>query len=92
MTMKTYSVTLGAPGGVSRVVRVPSPTDVQAGDAARPLMQQDESILEINEVEGDDAHALDGAPPRSQAAELAPVTPGFAAAPEPGPSKDDDRG
>ena len=84
MRMKTYSVTLGAPGGATREVRVPSPTDVQAGDAARPLMQQDESILSITEVETDTGLTLDAPPPKSQAAELAPVTPGAAAAPQPG--------
>ena len=84
MSMKTYSVTLGAPGGATREVRVPSPTDVQAGDAARPLMQQDESILSITEVETDAGQTLDAPPPKSQAAELAPVTPGAAAAPQPG--------
>ena len=92
MSMKTYSVTLGAPGGATREVRVPSPTDVQAGDAARPLMQQNESILSIIEVENDASQSLDAAPPKSQAAELAPVTPGAAAAPEPGKAGADDYG
>ena len=81
MSLKTYAVTLGSPGGETRAVRVTSPTDVQAGDAARPLMSQGESILEIRQT---DAEApVDAGPPLSQAAELAPVTPGFAAAPEP---------
>lgn len=84
MSMQTYSVTLGAPGGGTRQVRVPSPTDVQAGDAARPLMQEDESIVSITEIETDASQTLDAPPPKSQAAELAPVTPGVAAAPEPG--------
>ena len=84
MSMKTYSVTLGAPDGATRQIRVPSPTDVQAGDAARPLMEEGESILEITKIENDETQVLDGAPPKSQAAELASVTPGVASAPEPG--------
>ena len=92
MSMKTYRVTLAAPGGATREVRVPSPTDVQAGDAARPLMQEDESILSITEVEDDGTRPLDAAPPKSQAAELAPATPGFAAAPQPGAAGADDHG
>jgi len=79
MTIKTYAVQLGATDGVKREVIVPSPTDVQAADAARPLMRQDESILSITEV--DDADHIDGAVPETQAAELASETPGFAAAP-----------
>ena len=82
MSLKTYSVTLEAAGGATRTVRVASPTDVQAGDAARPLMAQDESILEIVETDAD--APVDAGPPLSQAAELAPVTPGLAAAPQPG--------
>jgi len=74
MSMKTYCVTLAEPGGATREVRVPSPTDVQAGDAARPLMQGNESIVSITEVEDDGSRPLDAAPPKSQAAELAPAT------------------
>jgi len=81
MTMKTYAVTLGSPGGPSREVLVPAPTDVQAGDAARPLAKDTESILEIRQVQ--DAEQLDAEPPKSQAAELAPVTAGAASAPGP---------
>lgn len=83
MSLKTYAVTVGAPGGPSRVITVASPTDVQAGDAARPLMSETESILKIAVEHGDSA-APDAGPPRSQAAELAPVTPGVAAVTEPG--------
>lgn len=90
MSMKTYAVTLGAAGGTLRDVIVASPTDVQAGDAARPLMTQGESILEIRET---DAEApVNAGPPLSQAAELAPVTPGFAAAPQPRSTGDTDNG
>lgn len=92
MSMKTYSVTLEASDGATRQVRVPSPTDVQAGDAARPLMREDESILTITEVDADGAAPLDAAPPKSQAAELAPVTPGAAAAPQPGTAEAGDHG
>jgi len=92
MTMKTYSVTLGGPGGATREVRVPSPTDVQAGDAARPLMQEGESIVTITEITGDSSPPLDAAPPKSQAAELAPVTPGVAAAYQPDTTGSDDHG
>lgn len=82
MSLKTYSITLGAPGGATREVKVVSPTDVQAGDAVRPLMFEGESILEVRETL-DDLRTIDAGPPMSQAAELAPVTPGAAAAPQP---------
>lgn len=75
--MRTYKVTLVS-GGQTREVRVPSPTDVQAGDAAAPLMRSGEAIQSIEEVE-DDGGGLDAAPPKTQAEELAPVTPGAAA-------------
>ncbi|MFJ6023095.1 hypothetical protein ACIQC9_00685 [Brevundimonas sp. NPDC092305] len=91
MTIRTYSVTLGAEGGLTRDVRVASPTDVQAGDAARPLMSQGESILSIVEIAAADPSAQ-AEPPKSQAAELAPVTPGAAAAPLPGGVEDNDYG
>ena len=84
MSLKTYSVTLGTKGGETRNVTVTSPTDVQAGDAARPLMSEGESILEIRETHTD--APVDAGPPLSQAAELADVTPGFAAAPQPNQS------
>jgi hypothetical protein len=81
MMMKTYAVQLGATEGAEREVVVQSPTDVQAADAARPLMRQDESILSIAVIEDTDVERVDGAPPKTQAAELASQTPGFAAAP-----------
>ena len=77
MTMRFYRVTLER-DGESRDVRVASPTDVQAGDAASPLMKPGESISAIEEVEDDGTQAADALPPKSQAAELAPVTPGAA--------------
>ena len=91
MSLRAYAVTVGIEGGPTRDVRVVSPTDGQAGDAARPLMAQDESIVAITEVE-DDAVPADAGPPTSQAAELAPVTPGEAAAPEPGAPLENDYG
>lgn len=69
--------------GQTRDVRVPSPTGVQAGDAAASLARPGEEIQSIEEVEDDGLQQVDGPPPQSQAAELAPVTPGMASAPAP---------
>lgn len=79
MTQKIYEVTLETASGDTRTVAVPSPTGVQAGDAARPLMQEGEAILKITELPEGDERDLDGGLPKSQAEELAPVTPGAAA-------------
>lgn len=79
MTQKTYEVTLENASGDTRIVAVPSPTGVQAGDAARPLMEESEFILDITELPEGDVPDLDAGPPHSQAEELAPVTPGAAA-------------
>lgn len=54
MSMRIYNVTVGREGGPTRVVKVPSKTDVQAGDAAVTQMSEDESILSI--VETDDPY------------------------------------
>ena len=51
MTMRIYKVTVGRPGGETRVIKVPSKTDVQAGDAAVTRMSQGESILSIEETD-----------------------------------------
>lgn len=51
MTMRIYKVTVGRRGGETRVVKVPSKTDVQAGDAAVTRMSQGESILSIEETD-----------------------------------------
>ena len=79
MSMKIYEVTLGR-DGTTRTVRVPSETDVQATDAAMPLALPGESVMQVKAVEAygtqDD---LDAVPAKSQAAELADVTPGAAA-------------
>ncbi|HEV2081633.1 MAG TPA: hypothetical protein VGR32_04175 [Brevundimonas sp.] len=79
MTLRVYEVTLGR-DGQTRTVRVPSETDVQATDAAMPLALPGESVMSVKEVDdytGQDD--LQGVPPKSQAAELADVTPGAAA-------------
>lgn len=49
--MRIYNVTVGRPGGESRVIKVPSKTDVQAGDAAVTRMSETESILSIEETD-----------------------------------------
>jgi hypothetical protein len=79
MTMRVYEVTLGR-GGEIRTVRVPSETDVQATDAAMPLALPGESVLGVKAV-GDytTQDDLNAGPAKSQAAELAEVTPGAAA-------------
>ncbi len=45
--MRIYRVTVGVEGGPSRVLKVPSKTDIQAGDAAVTRMAEGESILSI---------------------------------------------
>ncbi len=95
MTLKTYHVKLRAPSGVERAVTVPSPTDVQAADAARPLMGENEVILSVAQVDDEaasDALTLDAAPPKSQAAEFAPITSGLAAAQQPTSASERDHG
>lgn len=49
--MRIYRVTVGAEGGATRVLKVPSKTDVQAGDAALTRMSEGESILAIEETD-----------------------------------------
>jgi hypothetical protein len=80
MSLRLYRVALGRDGASARNVHVMSETDVQAGDAAAPLMTPDEAILSITEIEDDGTVLVDAPPPKTQAAELAPVTPGAAAA------------
>lgn len=79
MSLRLYRVALGREGGASRQVHVMSETDVQAGDAVSPLMTAGEAIVEIREIEDDGSVVVDAPPAKSQAAELAPVTPGAAA-------------
>jgi hypothetical protein len=63
--MRTYRVTVGVEGGASRVIKVPSKTDVQAGDAAVALMSQGESILSIEETD-DPYQEVDALPAGTQ--------------------------
>lgn len=77
--MKFYEVVVADAQGAERKLRVPSPTDVQAADAAAPLMNSGESILSIRQTPDDGLQRTDGPPPRTQAEELAPTTPGMAA-------------
>ncbi|HYD26166.1 hypothetical protein [Brevundimonas sp.] len=63
--MRIYRVTVGVEGGSSRVIKVPSKTDVQAGDAAAPLMSEGEAILSIEETD-DPYQEVDGPPPGTQ--------------------------
>ncbi|WP_299174452.1 hypothetical protein [uncultured Brevundimonas sp.] len=59
--MRIYRVSIGDENGPSREVKVPSKTDVQAGDAAAPLLKQGETILGI--IETDDPYQETDAPP-----------------------------
>ncbi|HYC97127.1 hypothetical protein [Brevundimonas sp.] len=59
--MRIYRVTVGVEGGATRVLKVPSKTDVQAGDAAMTQMSGGESILSIEET--DDPYQDVDAPP-----------------------------
>jgi hypothetical protein len=77
MAMRFFRVILSR-NGVEREVRVPSETDVQAADAAASLMMEGDEILSITEVEDDGLQQADALPPKTQAEELAPVTPGAA--------------
>lgn len=81
--MKFYEVLVCSDSGPQRKLRVASPTDVQAADAAAPLMRPHESILSMREIPDDGLQRADGPPPKTQAEELAPVTPGMAAASTP---------
>ena len=49
--MRIYNVTVGREGEEPRVVKAPSKTDVQAGDAAAALMAPSERILSIEETD-----------------------------------------
>lgn len=59
--MRIYRVTVGVEGGPARVLKVPSKTDVQAGDAALTQMTEGESILSIEET--DDPYQQVDTPP-----------------------------
>lgn len=62
MTMRLYKVVVGR-DGATRELRVKSPTDVQAADAAAPLMHPGEAVLSVEEVEDDGTQQADGLPP-----------------------------
>lgn len=72
MSMRTYAVTVEGPDGRQRVLRVPSKTDVQAGDAAAAEMKPSESIVSIRETD-DPLQRLDAMPPGTQAHQDRPV-------------------
>ncbi len=76
--MRFYEVVVGSDSGPQRRLRVTSPTDAQAADAATPLMRAHEAILSIRETPDDGLQQADGPPPKTQAEELAPDTPGMA--------------
>jgi len=63
--MRIYRVTVGVEGGTPRVLRVPSKTDVQAGDAAVTQMAEGESILSIEETD-DPYQEVDALPAGTQ--------------------------
>ncbi|MDY6923332.1 MAG: hypothetical protein SWI22_05150 [Pseudomonadota bacterium] len=63
--MRIYRVTVGVEGGPTRVLKVPSKTDVQAGDAAVGQMAEGESILAIDETD-DPYQEVDAGPPGTQ--------------------------
>lgn len=61
--MRIYRVTVGVEGGQTRVLKVPSKTDVQAADAAAPLMSEGETILSVHETDDDYQEVSEGAQP-----------------------------
>lgn len=77
--MRFYEVVVGSYSGPQRRLRVASPTDAQAADAAAPLMRAHEAILSIQESPDDGLQQADAPPPKTQAEEMAPDTPGMAA-------------
>lgn len=74
MTMRFFKVTLEGPNGRRELV-VPSPTEVQAADAAVVKAMPDEAVAGIVEVDSEYQHA-DALPPTTQVAQ----TPGPGAA------------
>ncbi len=92
MSQKIYEVTIQTQTGDTRTVAVPSPTGVQAGDAARPLMADGESIISITQLPEGDTRHLDGGLPKTQAEELAPVTPAAAAVDNAAPIRSEPHG
>lgn len=62
--MKFYEIVVADAHGAERKLRVPSPTDVQAADAAAPLLNNGDSILSIRETPDDGLQRTDGPPPQ----------------------------
>ncbi len=65
MSMRIFRVTVGAEGGSTREVRVPSKTEVQAQDAAATQMTAGETILSVEETD-DPYQEVDAMPPGTQ--------------------------
>lgn len=65
MSMRMYEVTVGRAGGPTRILQVPSKTDVQAGDAAIALMTEGESLISIKETDAP-FYESDGPPAGTQ--------------------------
>jgi len=65
MTMRIYRVIVRNEDGEARELKVPSRTDVQAQDAAAPLMKRGESIVDVIETD-DPWQQVDGPPPGTQ--------------------------
>jgi hypothetical protein len=63
--MRIYRVSIRDESGATREVKVPSKTDVQAGDAAIALMREGEAIVGIVETD-DPLQEVDGPPAGTQ--------------------------
>lgn len=63
--MRIFEVTLRGPDGGERIVKVPSKTGVQAGDAAVALARSGEAITAIHETD-DPLQEVDGLPAGTQ--------------------------
>ena len=62
--MKFYEIIVADAHGAERRLKVPSPTDAQAVDAAAPLLKSGESILSIRQTPDDGLQQTDGPRPR----------------------------
>lgn len=82
MSMRLYQVVVGTTDGETRLIKVPSRTGVQAGDAAAGLMQPGETILEILE-KPDPVQDVDGPPAGTRARPDQSMTADRAHAPAP---------
>ena len=65
VSMRIYRVSVRNESGDVRDVTVPSKTDVQAADAAGPLMKPGEEILDVVEID-DPFQRVDAPPPGTQ--------------------------